>query len=234
MTPAEELHALARDLANAYNQLAQLKFTPPRTPQARKMAPTFGPMSPEPDNDWALNLEHELMRETTDEHIPGGLRTIAYDALGYTLAPPHGTRTCRVGYLDDECTPSILCAHIARRAHEITTNFPAAEDLTELMAKQLAYLTKHINQHHGTSTKLTTMPADTLATGYGTAADLAPLATAATGKPITRETIRSWGRNGHITQYTNPDGTTTYNVNQVIEHAHTYTPRRKNFHKPLA
>ena len=72
------------------------------------------------------------------------------------------------------------------------------------------------------------MPADTMATGYGTAADLAPLVSAATGKSITRENIRSWGRNGHITQYTNPDGTTAYNVNQVVEYAHTYTPRRKN------
>lgn len=228
MTPAEELHALARDLANAYNQLAQLKFTPPRHPQARKMAPTFGPMSPEPDNDWALNLEHELMRETTDEHIPGGLRAMAYDALSYTLAPPHATNKCKVGYLDDECTPGILCAHIATRAHEIVEHFPAAEELTELIASQLAYLTRQINQRAGTRSKLTTMPADTLATGYGTAADLAPLATAATGKPITRENIRSWGRNGHITQYTNHDGTTAYNVNQVVEYAHTYTPRRKN------
>lgn len=228
MTPAEELHALARDLANAYNQLAQLKFTPPRHPQARKMAPTFGPMSPEPDNDWALNLEHELMRETTDEHIPGGLRTIALDALGYTLAPPHATNKCKVGYLDDECTPGILCAHIATRAHEIVEHFPAAEDLAELIANQIAYLTKQINQRAGTRPKLTTMPADTMSTGYGTAADLAPLVSAATGKSITRENIRSWGRNGHITQYTNPDGTTAYNVNQVVEYAHTYTPRRKN------
>lgn len=228
MTPVEELHALARDLANAYNQLAELKFTPPRHPQARKMAPTFGPMSPEPDNDWALNLEHELMRETTDEKVPGGLRAMAYDALSYTLAPPHATNKCRVGYLDDDCTPGILCAHIARRSHEIVEHFPAAEDLTDLIASQLAYLTRQINQRAGTRPKLTTMPADTMATGYGTAADLAPLVSAAIGKSITRENIRSWGRNGHITQYTNPDGTTAYNVNQVVEYAHTYTPRRKN------
>lgn len=226
MTPAEELHALARDLANAYNQLAQLKFTPPRTPQARKMAPTFGPMSPEPDNDWALNLEHELMRETTDEHIPGGLRTIAYDALGYTLAPPHARPDCRVGYLDDECTPSILCAHIARRAHEIARNFPAADDLADLLRQQLAYLTKQINRRHGTSTKLTTMPADTLATGYGTAADLAPLVSAALGRHIDRKQITYWGRSGRITAYTQPDGTTQYRIDQTITAAREYTDKR--------
>ena len=226
MTPAEELHALARDLANAYNQLAQLKFTPPRTPQARKMAPTFGPMSPEPDNDWALNLEHELMRETTDEHIPGGLRTIAYDALGYTLAPPHARPDCRVGYLDDDCTPSILCAHIARRAHEITTNFPAAEDLAELMAKQLAYLTRQIEHRAGARTKLTAMPADTMATGYGTAADLAPLVSAAIGRHIDRKQITYWGRSGRITAYTQPDGTTQYRIDQTINAAREYTDKR--------
>lgn len=226
MTPAEELHALARDLANAYNQLAELKFTPPRQPQARKMAPTFGPMSPEPDNDWALNLEHELMRETTDEHVPGGLRAMAYDALGYTLAPPHARPDCRVGYLDDDCTPGILCAHIARRAHEITTNFPAAEDLTELMANQLAYLTKHINQRHGTGKKLTTMPADTLATGYGTAADLAPLVSAAVGRAFTREQIRYWGRSGRVTPYTTADGTTHYRLGDLIDTAREYVDKR--------
>lgn len=226
MTPAEELHALACDLANTYNQLAELKTTPPRHPQARKMAPTFGPMSPEPDNDWALNLEHELMRETTDDTIPGGLRTIALDALGYTLAPPHGNRTCRVGYLDDDCTPGILCAHIARRAHEITTNFPAAEDLTELMADQLAYLTKQINRRLGFANKLTTMPTDTLATGYGTAADLAPLVSAAIGHHIDRKQITYWGRSGRITAYTQPDGTTQYRIDQTITAAREYTDKR--------
>lgn len=226
MTPVEELHALARDLANAYSQLAELKFTPPRTPQARKMAPTFGPQTPSPDGDWALNLEHELMRETTDEHIPGGLRTIAYDALGYTLAPPHTNRTCRVGYLDDDCTPSILCAHIARRAHEIVEHFPAVAELNELMAEQLAYLTKQINQRHGTGKKLTTMPADTLATGYGTAADLAPLVSAAIGRHIDRKQITYWGRSGRITAYTNPDGTTQYRIDQTITAAREYTDKR--------
>ena len=226
MTPAEELHALARDLANAYNQLAELKFTPPRPVNVKVMRSQDGPMSPSPDNDWALNLEHELMRETTDEHVPGGLRTIAYDALGYTLAPPHSNRTCRVGYLDDECTPAILCAHIARRAHEITTNFPAASDLADLMAEQLAYLTHQINHHHGTGKKLTTMPADTLATGYGTAADLAPLVTAAVGRAFTREQIRYWGRSGRVTPYTTADGTTHYRLGDLIDTAREYVDKR--------
>lgn len=226
MTTVDELRHRAKHLANAYDNLAELKWTPTRQAPARKMAPTFGPMSPEPDNDWALNLEHELMRETTDEHVPGGLRTIAYDALGYTLAPPHARPDCRVGYLDDECTPGILCAHIARHAHEIVQHFPAADDLTELMANQLAYLTTRINQRHGTGKKLTTMPADTLATGYGTAADLAPLVSATIGRHIDRKQVTYWGRSGRITAYTQPDGTTQYRIDQTINAAREYTDKR--------
>lgn len=225
MTPAEELHALARDLANAYNQLAELKWTPERPSGERVMRSQNGSRSPSPDNDWVFNIEHELELKK-DNGIPGGLRTIALDALGYTLAPPHATRTCRVGYLDDECTPSILCAHIARHAHEIVQHFPAADDLTELMANQFAYLTKHINQRHGTGKKLTTMPADTLATGYGTAADLAPLVSAAIGRHIDRKQITYWGRSGRITAYTQPDGTTQYRIDQTITAAREYTDKR--------
>lgn len=233
MTP-DDLRTRARQLANTYATLAELKWTPERPPNVKVMRSQDGPKSPSPDGDWALNLEHELMRETTDEHVPGGLRTMAYDALGYTLAPPHARPDCRIGYLDDDCTPGILCAHIARRAHEIVANFPAAQDLADLLTQQHDYLTRQLDHRHHTNTRLTPIPADTMATGYGTAADLAPLATAATGKPVSRETIRSWGRNGHITQYTQPDGTTAYNVGQVIEYAHTYTPRRKRSGDPLA
>ena len=224
MTPAEELHALARDLANAYNQLAELKFTPPRHPQARKMAPTFGPQTPSPDGDWALNLEHELMRETTDEKVPGGLRTIAYDALGYTLAPPHATNKCRVGYLDDECTPSILCAHIARHAAEIVEHFPAAGELAELLHDQDRYLTRRVHNHRGETLK--PLPVDTVATGFGTAADLAPIVSAAVGRSFTREQIRYWGRSGRVTPYTTADGTTHYRLGDLIETARGYVDKR--------
>ena len=225
MTPAEELHALARDLANTYNQLAELKWTPERPFDERVMRSQNGSRSPSPDNDWVFNIEHELELKK-DNGIPGGLRTIAYDALGYTLAPPHTTNKCRVGYLDDECTPSILCDHIARRAFEIVEHFPAAADLAELMANQLAYLTRQINQHHGTGKKLTTMPADTLATGYGTAADLAPLVSATIGRHIDRKRITYWGRSGRITAYTQPDGTTQYRIDQTITAAREYTDKR--------
>lgn len=215
MTTTDELRRHAKHLADAYDTLAELKWTPIRQAPARKMRPTFGPMSPEPDQDWALNLEHELMRETTDPHIPGGLRTIAYDALGYT--------TARRTYLD-ETRPSMLCAYIYRHADEIVEHFPAAEELTELLTEQHHYLTHHITARFGTTP---TTPPDTQATGYGTAADLAPLVTAATGRPTTREDIRYWGRSGRLTTYLQPDGSTQYRLDEAITAAREYTDRRR-------
>lgn len=217
MTTAEELHHLARQLANTYATLAELRWTPVRQIPVRKMEPVFGPMSPEPDQDWTLNLEHELMRDTPDERIPGRLRAMVRDAMSYT--------STRHGW-PDETRPGMLCAYIARYASEIAAYFPAAEDLAELLTEQHHYLTTQINRRYGTH-KLTAIPPGLLATGYGTAADLAAYVAAATGKPITRETIRSWGRNNHITQYVHPDGSTVYSLAQVIDYAHTYTPRRK-------
>ena len=70
------------------------------------------------------------------------------------------------------------------------------------------------------------MPADTLATGYGTAADLAPLVSAAIGRHIDRKQITYWGRSGRITAYTQPDGTTQYRIDQTITAAREYTDKR--------
>lgn len=216
MTTTDELRHRAKRLANAYDNLAELKWTPTRQIPARKMRPVFGPRSPEPDNDWALTIEHELMRETTDEHIPGGLRTIAYDALGYT--------TARRTYLD-ETRPSMLCAYIYRHAAEIVDQFPAADDLADLLVEQFDYLTHQLGQRYGEAAP-TTMSADTMATGYGTAADLAPLVSAAIGRHIDRKQITYWGRSGRITAYTQPDGTTQYRIDQTINAAREYTDKR--------
>lgn len=223
MTPAEELHALARNLANTYATLTELKWTPERPIGERVMRTQAGSRSPSPDNDRAFNLEYELERETTDERIPGGLRAMARDALSYTTAPRHTRRGH--GYCDDHVTPGILCAHIARHANEIADNFPAADELAELLRDQDRYLTRRIHNHRGAT--MTPIPADTMATGYGTAADLAPLVSAAVGKSFTREQIRFWGRSGRVTPYTTADGTTHYRLGDLIEAARTYTDRRK-------
>lgn len=216
-TDVYELRRLARDLSDAYAELEELKWTPPRTPNVRVMKPQFRSTSPSPDNDRAFNLEYELMRETPDERVPGGLRAMAVDALGYT--------TANRAYLD-ETRPGMLCAYIARHAGDIAEKFPAADDLAELLATQHAYLVRQISTRQG-STRLTPMPADTMATGYGTAADLAPLVSAAVGKSFTRDQIRYWGKSGRVTPYTTADGTTHYRLADLVETARTYTDRRK-------
>ena len=66
-----------------------------------------------------------------------------------------------------------------------------------------------------------------MATGFGTAADLAPLVSAAVGKSFTRDQLRYWGRSGRVTPYTTADGTTHYRLADLIETARTYTDRRK-------
>lgn len=211
-----ELRRLVKNLAHLYATLDDLKWTPTRQEQVRKMKPSFNSQTPSPDGDWALNLQIELMRDTPDDTIPGGLRTMACDALNHTTARGYGHET----------NPSVLCAHLYRHAQEITENFPATEELTELLTKQTHYIHTKITHKQGT-TPPPQLPPNTMSTGLGTAADLAPLATAITGLAITRKQITYWGRAGHITTYLQPDGTATYQLAQVVEHARTYTDGRK-------
>ena len=222
MTTADELHTLAQKLANTYATLAELKWTPERPPSVKVMRSQDGPRSPSPDNDRAFNLEYELERETPDERVPGGLRAMARDALGYTTARPHLPRG--LGYLDDHISPGILCAHIARHAAEIVEHFPAADDLADLLVDQERYLTRRVHDHRGDT--MTPIPADTMATGFGTAADLAPVVSAAVGRSFTREQIRYWGRSGRVTPYTTADGTTHYRLGDLIDTAREYNDRR--------
>ena len=226
MTTHEDIHHAARQLANAYDELAQLKLAPIRTPNVRVQKPTFRSISPAPDQDWAFNLEHELMRDTTDERVPGGLKNIATDALSYTDARRHKARNYDpAGYRDPDATPGVLCAYIARHAVEISNDFPAAQELLELLVEQRTYLSEKLTQRYGKKT-LKPMPADTLTTGYGTAADIAPFVSSLVGKSISRDQIRYWGRSGRITTYTTPSGTTHYQVSQVVEEAHSYQDKR--------
>lgn len=222
MTTPDELAHAAKRLANTYATLAELKWAPERPANVKVMRSQDGPRSPSPDNDRAFNLEYELERETPDERVPGGLRAMARDALGYTTAKRH-IPGC-FGYCDDHVTPGILCAHIARHAAEIVEHFPAADELTELLHDQDRYLTRRVHKHRGGTLK--PLPVDTVATGFGTAADLAPIVSAAVGRSFTREQIRYWGRSGRVTPYTTADGTTHYRLGDLIETAREYADKR--------
>lgn len=216
MTDEWALRRQARQLADAYATLQELSDTPPRPVHVRTMKPNFRSQSPTNDSDHTLNLIHELMRDTPNPHIPGGLRTIACDALTYTTA---------TGYAHDT-KPGILCAHIAYHAHTIATDFPAADELHELMEKQEDYIRRDINKRFG-QPHITREFASVRPTGYGTAADLAPLVSAATGRTITRKQIRYWGVSGRIEENLTEDGTMYYSLAEAIEVAQTYRDQRK-------
>lgn len=207
----------ARRLADAYATLHELSQTPPRPIHVRTMKPMFRSQSPTADNDYALNLEIELMRDTPDDTIPGGLRTMACDALSYTTA---------TGYAHD-AKPGILCNHISFHAQTIAADFPAADDLLELMEKQEDYIRRAISKRWGEPQKINRELAEVKPTGYGTAADIAQLVSAILGRTITRKQITYWARTGRITKHTKPDGTTAYELGEAVEAARNYRDTRR-------
>lgn len=211
------LRRQARLLADAYATLIELSETPPRPNHVRKMKPMFRSQAPTADSDHTLNLIHELMRDTPDPHIPGGLRTMACDALSYTTA---------TGYAHD-VQPGILCAHIAFHAQTIAQDFPAAEELMELMEQQEDYIRRDINKRFGGPAQIQRELAAVRPTGYGTAADIAPLVSAAIGRTITRKQITWWGRSGRITQHLADDGTARYELAEAIDAAKNYRDERR-------
>lgn len=146
ITPDDLAYAAGR-LASAYAELADLKWTPTRPTGIKVRRSQDGSRSPSPDNDTAFNLEYELQRETPNEHIPGGLRAMARDALSYTTARPHAPQSR--GYLDEHVTPGVLCTHIARHATEIIEHFPASEELAELLDGQRRFLARRLHDQRG-------------------------------------------------------------------------------------
>ena len=222
MTDEWALRQQARRLADAYATLQELAWTPPRPNHVRKMKPAFRSQAPTADNDHTLNLIHELMRDTPDPDIPGGLRTIACDALTYTTA---------TGYAHD-VKPGILCAHIAYHAQTIAEDFPAADELMELMEQQEDYIRRDINKRHGGPAQIQRELAAVRPTGYGTAADIAPLVSAAIGRTVTRKQLTWWGRSGRITQHLADDGTARYELAEAIDAAKNYRDQRKHKTSP--
>lgn len=217
MTDEWALRRQARRLADAYATLQELSDTPPRPNHVRKMKPMFRSQSPTNDSDHTINLIHELMRDTPDPHIPGGLRAMACDALSYTTA---------TGYAHD-VKPGILCAHISFHAQVIAQDFPAADELLELMEQQEDYIRRDINKRFGGPAQIQRELANVRPTGYGTAADLAPLVTAAVGRTVTRKQLTWWGKSGRITQHLADDGTARYELAEAIDAAKNYQDQRK-------
>lgn len=194
-----QLRDLARELAGLYATLDELKWTPKRQEQVRKMKPNFTSQTPEPDGDWALNMQIELMRDTPNDHIPGGLRSMACDALNYTSARGYG----------HEHRPSVLCAYLYRNAWEISEKFPAVDELAELLTTQAAYLTRAIRNKHGAAPRREQRQTS----------DSICYRLAQQGITIDATKLRQWARYGHITTTTRKDGRNLYLMSEVIAHA---------------
>ena len=215
-----DLRNAIRDLKDDYHRLDEIKWEKVTKPKPeRKMKPYFTSETPIPDNDWSLNVEDCLLNERLDDTIPGGLLVMAHDALSYT-ATGDRTITPRTG--------GMVCAHLWRNAAEIAEKFPAAEELLELLQEQSMYLRRQFAKRDRHGDIMTANQPDIRATGFGTAADLAPLVSAAVGKSFTRDQIRYWGRSGRVTPYTTADGTTHYRLGDLIEAARNYCDRRAN------
>lgn len=207
MATTPHLKQAAHHLAHAHHTLQHLATTPPRQRTARKMRPTFGPQSPSPDGDWALNLTWQLMRETRDD-LPSGFRTIAIDALSHT--PARGYTT--------ELNPAMLCAHINRWASDITQHFPAADELIELMEGQAHYIHQQLDKRYGKPTNHGEPPKPRTS-------DIVCALAGQQGLTITPKQLRQWARHGHIHTWKRKDGRNLYNINEAIGHA-------RDQHKP--
>lgn len=134
-------------LKNDFFRLEELKWERTKTGEtARKMEPTFTSESPTPDNDWSLDLEDRLLEERRENPgdsyaPPGGLLTMAYDALSYTSGAGHAIQP-RTG--------GMVCAHLWRNAAEIADSFPAAQELLDLLRAQHVFLQREFTKREGT------------------------------------------------------------------------------------
>ncbi|WP_288750606.1 hypothetical protein [uncultured Corynebacterium sp.] len=199
MTDPFELKRAAIRLRDRYRALNDIKMTPPRPPVARKTKPAFGPQSPNPDGDWAFNIEHLLVNECDDDNpnreAPSGLFNMVVDAQRYihnrTIQTKDGYRLA-----------NFIALHHGAIAHQ----FPAADDLLELIIEQTAYLTRHIDKRVGTSHPRPEAR-------HNSTVICALLAQQ--GIDVTPELLRKWAERGKITAAPGPGGRNLYLHSEV-------------------
>lgn len=184
------VHA-ARELKGQFRLLEKVRWYHPRVQLARKMKPTFGPQSPTPDKDWAVTIEDSLLRETREEHVPGGLLVMVADALSY-LDEGLGKGTV---------TGLRLCALVEQNAWEIAERFPAAPDLADLMVAQAAYIATRIRRRYP---QLVTDQPSVLTRRMQATEIVRQLSVR--GTATTPDTIRGWARHGRISAEELPNG----------------------------
>lgn len=207
MTPgaptAPDLARLAYALAQDYRELHGIKYARRNPPEARVMAPVFRPTTPAPI--WVLS--------TLEAH-ESALREMVSECMTYLK-----------GDWKAWTNGMTLCEWIQEHSEQIIT-LEVSQSLADLMTDQRQDIRHKLNQQPGATTttedrnKIQQEISRTDITG--TAAHLAPKATAATGKNISRDLIRKWGERGHITT-TTTQGEKTYSLAEIITHATTKT-----------
>lgn len=199
-----ELAANARALKHAFSELHHLKMGATHAPQRERiMTSTPGPRTPSGDGDNALNIEMELLRDTTDEDIPGGLFNMTRDALNYT-----GKRTIILTHNGMRCATNIFSA-----AMEIAENFPEADALNDLLVAQEDYISTYIaktrERVHGQQQHVANEDP------YLTAGSI-QRALATRDRTCPEGTIRRWASEGKVKTKPSSGGRTTYRLADVL------------------
>lgn len=211
MTDHFELKRAAIRLRDQYRVLNEIKMAPPRTPTARKMKPTFGPQSCAPDGDWALNIELLLVDEGDDDNpnaeAPSGLFNMVIDAQRYihnrTIQTKDGHR---------------LANFIALHSGAIANQFPAADDLLELIIEQAVYISRRIEKRAGA--------APPRAEARHNSTVICALL-AQQGVNVTPELLRKWAERGKLT-VVHRDGRNGYLLSEVLGIAMSPTQKQRN------
>ncbi|MFS0403420.1 hypothetical protein ACL1C2_10935 [Corynebacterium striatum] len=196
MPPVDErdLRDLARHLANLYRELDSLKYARPTPPEVRAMKPAPGPQSP---GNW-LYVSCWLDQEPR-------LREVAFNAFS----------DIGVKVRDDEAGAVALCQKLAFHAQAVS-ELDWASDLTD----ELEHQTKVIGRHCRPRTAREVADAEELRHG----AEHIARQLRARGIPTTADTIRGWGKAGHITTQPIPWGNNTQNgylLTEALKHART-------------
>ncbi|MCS5479812.1 hypothetical protein NYP18_09080 [Corynebacterium sp. YIM 101645] len=184
MADEQELRELADTLHGLYEALDAAKFA--QAPQTeRVMRPRPGPRTP---GNWLMI--------SLDAHHTGMLFEMCRDAANYvapqTILHHQGRK---------------LCEWIKWHSHYIATDFPAADDLADLMRDQVRTLDRRL------------APKDA-----GQVANEDPYLTAdsiqrnltAKGLECPEATIRSWAARGHVSTKTRRDGHRAYRLGDII------------------
>ncbi|EGT5788624.1 hypothetical protein A9D03_12645 [Corynebacterium striatum] len=196
MPPVDEHHLrdLARHLGHLYQELDSLKYARPTPPEVRAMKPAPGPQSP---GNW-LYVSCWLDQEPR-------LREVAFNAFS----------DIGVKVRDDEAGAVALCQKLAFHAQAVS-ELDWANDLTDELTNQTRILDRRCNPPQPATIAKQPEPR------HG--AEHIARQLRARGIPTTANTIRGWGKAGHISTQPIPWGNNTQNgylLTEALKYART-------------